>query len=55
MPADIMKYGKADPAKFCITCSGCTRLISNLKHGGCVIRDREIYGAELKKLIADGK
>lgn len=55
MPADIMKYGKADPAKFCITCSGCTRLISNLRHGGCVIRDREIYGAELKKLIADGK
>jgi 2,4-dienoyl-CoA reductase (NADPH2) len=55
MPADIMKYGKTDPAKFCIACSGCTRLISNLRHGGCVIRDREIYGAELKKLIADGK
>lgn len=55
MPADIIKKGKADPAKFCITCSGCTRLISNLRHGGCVIRDKEIYGAELKKLIADGK
>ena len=55
MPADIMKYGKADPSKFCITCSGCTRLISNLKHGGCVIRDKEIYGAELKKLITNGK
>jgi 2,4-dienoyl-CoA reductase (NADPH2) len=55
MPADIMKHGKADPAKFCIACSGCTRLISNLRHGGCVIRDRDIYGAELKKLIADGK
>jgi 2,4-dienoyl-CoA reductase-like NADH-dependent reductase (Old Yellow Enzyme family) len=55
MPADIMKNGKVDPAKFCITCSGCTRLISNLRHGGCVIRDKEIYGTELKKLIADEK
>jgi 2,4-dienoyl-CoA reductase-like NADH-dependent reductase (Old Yellow Enzyme family) len=55
MPSDIVKSGKADPSKFCITCSGCTRLISNLRPGGCVIHDREIYGAELKKLIADGK
>jgi 2,4-dienoyl-CoA reductase-like NADH-dependent reductase (Old Yellow Enzyme family) len=55
MPADIMKNGRADPAKVCITCSGCTRLISNLRPGGCVIRDKEIYGPELKKLIADGK
>jgi 2,4-dienoyl-CoA reductase (NADPH2) len=55
MPADIIKTGRANPAKFCITCSGCTRLISKLRHGGCVIRDKEIYGSELKKLIADGK
>jgi 2,4-dienoyl-CoA reductase (NADPH2) len=55
MPLDLMKYGKADPRKTCITCSGCTRLISSLRPGGCVIHDREIYGNELKKLIADGK
>jgi hypothetical protein len=55
LPLDLMREGKADPKKVCITCSGCTRLIRNLRHGGCVIRDREIYGAELKKLIADGK
>jgi 2,4-dienoyl-CoA reductase-like NADH-dependent reductase (Old Yellow Enzyme family) len=55
MPSDIVKKRKADPSKFCITCSGCTRLISNLRPGGCVIHDKEIYGAELKKLIADGK
>jgi 2,4-dienoyl-CoA reductase (NADPH2) len=55
LPVDLMKYGKADPDKVCITCSGCSRLIRNLRHGGCVIRDREIYGSELKKLIADGK
>jgi 2,4-dienoyl-CoA reductase-like NADH-dependent reductase (Old Yellow Enzyme family) len=53
MPADLLKYGKANPSKVCIACSGCTRLIRNLRPGGCVIRDREIYGSELKKLIAD--
>ncbi len=55
MPLDLIRTGKADPSKICITCSGCTRLIRNLRPGGCVIRDREIYGKELKKLIADGK
>ena len=55
MPLDLMKEGKANASKVCITCSGCTRLIRNLRPGGCVIRDREIYGNELKKLIADGK
>jgi len=55
LPKDLMKNGFADPDKVCITCSGCTRLITNLHPGGCVIRDREIYGNELKKLIADGK
>ncbi|HLP73101.1 MAG TPA: hypothetical protein VK155_09380 [Bacteroidales bacterium] len=55
MPLDILKNGKADPSKVCITCSGCTRLIRNFRPGGCVIRDKEIYGKELKKLIADGK
>jgi 2,4-dienoyl-CoA reductase (NADPH2) len=55
MPSDIIHKGKADPTKVCIACSGCTRLISNLKPGGCVIRDKQIYGAELKRLIANGK
>jgi len=55
MPLDLMKNGIADPRKVCITCSGCTRLIRSLRPGGCVIHDREIYGNELKKLIADEK
>jgi 2,4-dienoyl-CoA reductase (NADPH2) len=55
MPLDLMRTGKADPQKSCITCSGCSRLIRDLRPGGCVIHDREIYGNELKKLIADGK
>lgn len=55
MPEDLRNTGRADPSKVCIACSGCTRLIRSLRHGGCVIRDREIYGKELKKLIADEK
>ncbi len=55
MPLDLMKNGIADPRKACITCSGCTRLIRSLRPGGCVIHDKEIYGNELKKLIADEK
>ena len=55
MAADIIRTGKADPSKFCITCTGCTRLIRNFRPAGCVVRDREIYGNELRKLIADGK
>ncbi len=55
MPLDLIRTSKADPSKVCITCSGCTRLIRNFRPGGCVIRDMEIYGNELKKLIADGK
>lgn len=55
MPLDLMTHGRADPGKFCITCSGCTRLMKNLRPAGCVIHDREIYGAELKKLINDGR
>jgi hypothetical protein len=55
MPLDLMKHGIADPRKTCITCSGCTRLIRSFRPGGCVIHDREIYGNELKNLIADEK
>jgi hypothetical protein len=55
MPLDLMKNGMANPRKVCITCSGCTRLIRSLMPGGCVIHDREIYGKELIKLIADEK
>jgi 2,4-dienoyl-CoA reductase (NADPH2) len=55
LPRDLMEKGYADTNKVCITCSGCSRLIGNLRPGGCVIRDRDIYGTELKKLISDGK
>jgi 2,4-dienoyl-CoA reductase (NADPH2) len=54
LPVDLIKTGKADPGKVCITCSGCSRLIHNLHPGGCVTRDREIYGEELKKILKNG-
>jgi len=55
MPLETMKNGYPEPSKFCITCSGCSRLMKNFRPAGCVIHDREIYGAELKQLIDDGK
>ena len=50
-----MTKGYPESSKFCITCSGCSRLMKNFRPAGCVIHDREIYGNELKKLIDDGK
>ncbi|MGB4293118.1 MAG: hypothetical protein WBJ37_09585 [Bacteroidales bacterium] len=55
MPRETMTKGFPEPSKFCITCSGCSRLMKNFRPTGCVIHDREIYGNELKKLIDDGK
>lgn len=47
---DILKTGTMDPAKCCTTCSMCTQIMKDgVGCGGCVIRDREIYGPELKK------
>ncbi len=49
-PKDLMDTGKVNPKKTCITCSRCTELMRNDHITGCVIRDREIYGKEYKKL-----
>ena len=51
LPGDLKRSGSADPSKVCIACSGCTTLIRNMRPGGCVIRDKGIYGKELKELI----
>jgi 2,4-dienoyl-CoA reductase-like NADH-dependent reductase (Old Yellow Enzyme family) len=42
-PADLLEFGKLDPAKCCIACSCCTELMRNRQIIGCVIRDRSIY------------
>lgn len=47
---DILTNGKMDPAKCCTTCSMCSQIMKDgVGRGGCVIRDKEIYGPELKK------
>ena len=42
-PKDILTTGKMDPAKTCITCSGCTQIMRDGTMTGCVVRDPEIY------------
>ena len=50
MAKDVLETGRADPAKCCTTCSMCSQIMKDgVGRGGCVIRDREIYGLELKK------
>jgi 2,4-dienoyl-CoA reductase-like NADH-dependent reductase (Old Yellow Enzyme family) len=47
---DILTKGVMDPAKCCTTCSMCTQIMKDgVGCGGCVIRDKEIYGPELKR------
>jgi 2,4-dienoyl-CoA reductase-like NADH-dependent reductase (Old Yellow Enzyme family) len=45
---DILTLGRMDPAKTCITCSGCTQIMRDGAMTGCVVRDREIYGPQYK-------
>jgi len=51
-PRDLIKTGKLDPHKVCISCSRCTELIRNLLPGGCVVRDRDIYRDVYRKIEA---
>jgi len=40
---DILAQGRMDPAKACITCSGCSQIMRDGTMTGCVVRDSEIY------------
>jgi len=51
-PRDLMEDGRLDHARVCIACSGCSELIRNGRPGGCIVRDREIYGKEYRELHA---
>jgi 2,4-dienoyl-CoA reductase-like NADH-dependent reductase (Old Yellow Enzyme family) len=42
-PEEILTQGAMNPAKVCITCSGCTDLMRQGGPTGCVVRDREFY------------
>ena len=49
-PKDLMASGAMNPKRVCITCSRCTELMRAGHRSGCVMRDKEIYGKEYKKL-----
>ena len=45
---DILTKGRMDPAKTCVTCSGCTQIMRDGTMTGCVVRDSEIYGPQYR-------
>ncbi len=49
-PKDLMTSGAMIAKKVCITCSRCTELMRAGHISGCVVRDKEIYSPEYKKL-----
>jgi 2,4-dienoyl-CoA reductase-like NADH-dependent reductase (Old Yellow Enzyme family) len=51
---DIMKSGKLQREKCCITCSKCTEIMRDGGKTGCVIKDSEVY-APLYKAGREGK
>ena len=48
-PKDVLTKGRMDPAKTCVTCSGCTQIMRDGTRTGCVVRDNEVYGPEYKR------
>jgi len=45
---DILTTGGMDPAKTCVTCSGCTQIMRDGTMAGCVVRDSAIYSPQYK-------
>ncbi|NQT17818.1 MAG: FAD-dependent oxidoreductase [Planctomycetes bacterium] len=45
---DVLTTGSMDPAKTCVTCSGCTQIMRDGTMAGCVVRDSAIYGPQYK-------
>ncbi len=52
-PLDLMEKGKMNPKKVCISCSRCTEMMRLGGTAGCVMRDKEIYGEQYKKLLRE--
>jgi 2,4-dienoyl-CoA reductase (NADPH2) len=50
LPKDLLSTGGVSESKCCTTCSMCTQIMKDgVGRTGCVIRDREVYGPELKR------
>jgi len=47
---DILEKGEMDPKKCCITCSACTDIMRGGGTVGCPVRDKEVYGAQLRRV-----
>ncbi len=52
-PLDLMKKGKMNPRKACISCSRCSEMMRMGGFVGCVIKDKEIYGKRYKILLRE--
>ena len=52
-PKDLMDTGILDPKKVCISCSRCTEMMRMGGSTGCVMKDKEIYGEQYKKLLRE--
>lgn len=46
---DLLKNGRMDKNKVCITCNLCSKLKANFLPAGCVVRNRKIYGKYVKE------
>lgn len=47
---DLKEKGRLNPKKVCISCSRCSEMMRMGGIAGCVMRDKEIYGEQYKKL-----
>jgi len=56
LAGDIIRVGKMKTDKLCLTCGKCTELMRSGRTPGCVIYDKEVYGALYSemKLAAKG-
>jgi NADPH-dependent glutamate synthase beta subunit-like oxidoreductase/2,4-dienoyl-CoA reductase-like NADH-dependent reductase (Old Yellow Enzyme family) len=45
---DVLTEGRMDPAKTCVTCSGCVQMMRDGAMTGCVVRDSEVYAPQYK-------
>ena len=52
-PVDLLEKGTVDPKKVCVACSRCTELARLGGSAGCVMRDKDIYGKQYKKLLQE--
>jgi len=52
---DILKNGGLSKEKLCLCCSKCSHIMRFGGRTGCVIRDKEIYAQEYKRVCGGGK